>query len=407
MRSDLDSLMRSQGLAGLVVLAHDRYSPAFYYATGQKIHHGVYLRAADGTAHLVHDPMERDQAALVGCETSSYAQHGFLQMVKTADSAARGYGMLLGKLLEQMGVKGRVAFVGDASIGWAFDMLTHLRAQYPAVEIDATQPDVLGAAAMTKDEAELEKIRHCSRGAVAAMHAARAYLGTLKPKGGALTDGTHDVVTLGHVRALIHRTFAEHGLAEDGESIVAQGRDAGVPHNRGNDGDAVRTGTPILIDIFPSEAGGGYHTDMTRTYCIGPAPDAMRRLYADCRAAFDASMAKARAGVPCRDLQELTCDLFVKQGHPTIRENQGLEEGYVHSLGHGVGLAVHEGPRLGGPPENQTLLQPGHVVSIEPGLYYPSREMGVRIEDLVAVRADGSIENLTPATYDFEIGSPA
>ncbi len=404
MRSDLDSLMRSQGLAGLVVLAHDRYSPAFYYATGQKIHHGVYLRAADGTAHLVHDPMERDQAALVGCETSSYAQHGFLQMVKTADSAARGYGMLLGKMLEQMGVKGRVAFVGDASIGWAFDMLTHLRAQYPAVEIDATQPDVLGAAAMTKDEAELEKIRHCSRGAVAAMHAARAYLGTLKPKGATLTDGVHDVVTLGHVRALIHRTFAEHGLAEDGESIVAQGRDAGVPHNRGNDSEPVRTGTPILIDIFPSEAGGGYHTDMTRTYCLGPAPEALRQLYTDCRAAFDASMAKARAGVPCRDLQELTCDLFVKQGHPTIRENQGLEEGYVHSLGHGVGLAVHEGPRLGGPPENQTLLQPGHVVSIEPGLYYPSREMGVRIEDLVAVRADGSIENLTPATYDFEIG---
>ena len=407
MRSDLDSLMRSQGLAALVVLAHDRYSPAFYYATGQKIHHGVYLRAADGAAHLVHDPMERDQAALVGCETSSYAQHGFLQMVKTADSAARGYGQLLGKMLEQMGVKGRVAFVGDASIGWAFDMLTHVRAQYPAIEIDTTQPDVLGTAAMTKDEAELEKIRHCSRGAVAAMHAARAYLGSLRRKGGALSDGVRDVVTLGAVRALIHRTFAEHGLAEDGESIVAQGRDAGVPHNRGNDGEAVRPGTPILIDIFPSEAGGGYHTDMTRTYCLGPAPDALRQLYADCREAFDAGMGKARAGVPCRDLQELTCDLFVKQGHPTIRENQALEEGYVHSLGHGVGLAVHEGPRLGGPPENQTVLQPGHVVSIEPGLYYPSREMGIRIEDLVTVRADGSIENLTPATYDFEIGFSA
>jgi len=283
-------------------------------------------------------------------------------------------------------------------------MLSHLRSQYPAIEIDSKQPDVLAQASMTKEEAELEKIRHCSRGAVAAMHAARAYLGSLKRKGEHLTDGAHDVVTLGHVRALIHRTFAEHGLAEDGESIVAQGRDAGVPHNRGNDAEPVRTGAAILIDIFPSEAGGGYHTDMTRTYCLGPAPEALRRLYDDCREAFDAGMARARGGVPCRDLQELTCDIFVKQGHATIRENQGLEEGYVHSLGHGVGLAVHEGPRLGGPPENRTLLQPGHVVSIEPGLYYPSRDMGVRIEDLVAVRADGSLENMTPATYDFEIG---
>src|SRR5262249_38413039 len=71
-RSDLDRLMQQRGLAGLVVLALDRYSPAFYYCTGQKIHHGFYVRTADGRAHLVHDPMERDQAALVGCETSSY-----------------------------------------------------------------------------------------------------------------------------------------------------------------------------------------------------------------------------------------------------------------------------------------------------------------------------------------------
>ncbi|MEO5988265.1 MAG: Xaa-Pro peptidase family protein [Candidatus Eisenbacteria bacterium] len=395
--------MRSQDLAGLVVLAHDRYSPAFYYATGQKIHHGVYLRGTDGSAHLVHDPMERDQAALVGCEASSYAQHGFLQLVKTADSAAKGYGQLIGQLLEQMGIRGRVAFVGDTGAGWAFAMLSHLRAMHPAIEIDATQPDVLALASMTKEESELEKIRHCSRGAVAAMHAARTYLGSLRRRGDHLTDGVHEVVTLGIVRALIHRTFAEHGLAEDGESIVAQGRDAGVPHNRGNDAEPVRTGAAILIDIFPGEAGGGYHTDMTRTYCLGPAPAGLHQLYSDCREVFEAAMAKARAGVLCRDLQEFTCDLFVKQGHATIRENQGLEEGYVHSLGHGVGLAVHEGPRLGGPPENGTLLQPGHVVSIEPGLYYPSRGMGVRIEDLVAVRADGSLENLTPATYDFEI----
>ena len=63
MRQDLDRLMRERGLAGMVVFAHDRYSPAIYYATGQKIHYGIYFRAADGRAHLIHDPMERDQAA--------------------------------------------------------------------------------------------------------------------------------------------------------------------------------------------------------------------------------------------------------------------------------------------------------------------------------------------------------
>jgi Xaa-Pro aminopeptidase len=214
---------------------------------------------------------------------------------------------------------------------------------------------------------------------------------------------TGDVATLGHLRKLLHRTFAEFGLAEDGESIVAQGRDAGVPHNRGNDPDPIRAGQPILIDIFPGEAGGGYHTDMTRTFCLGPAPEPLKRVYADCREAFDAAMRDMKGGTSCRGYQELVCDVFEKQGHPTVRTNQGTEEGYVHSLGHGVGLAVHEGPRLGGPPTNTTLLEPGHVVSVEPGLYYPARGLGVRIEDLVAVRADGSIENLTPAPYELEI----
>ena len=79
----------------------------------------------------------------------------------------------------------------------------------------------------------------------------------------------------------------------------------------------------------------------------------------------------------------------------------------MHSLGHGVGLAVHEGPGLRSGEQNKAVLLPGHVVSVEPGLYYPSRGMGMRIEDLVAVRADGSIENLTPCSYELEVGVTA
>jgi Xaa-Pro aminopeptidase len=165
----------------------------------------------------------------------------------------------------------------------------------------------------------------------------------------------------------------------------------------------VRAGTPILVDIFPGEAGGGYHTDMTRTFCLGPAPEPLRAAYAQCHEAYEKAMAAVRAGVPCRDLQELVCDVFEAQGHPTIRSHEGTQEGYVHSVGHGVGLAVHEGPRLGGPPSNTARLEPGHVVSVEPGLYYPERGLGVRIEDLVAVRADGGMENLTPCTTELEV----
>ena len=404
MRSDLDQFLRQRGLAGLVVLAHDRYCPAMHWCTGQKIHHGIYFRAADGRAHLVVDPMERDQAALAGCDWSTYAQHGFLAMVKSAESQAQALAALIAKIANELGLHGAMAFAGEVPLGQGYALLSQLRQIAPAIEVDTRQPDVLKTAMATKDESELEPIRRASRGAVAAMGRVRNYLGALRPRNGSLTDGTVDVVTLGHLRTLIHRTFAEHGLAEDGESIVAQGRDAGVPHNRGNDAEAVRAGESIIVDIFPGEAGGGYHTDMTRTFCIGPAAPALLEIYANCREAFDASMGALRVGEPCRSYQDLTCDVFERQGHATQRTEPGLHEGYVHSLGHGVGLAVHESPSLGGGESNTTLLEPGHVVSVEPGLYYPSRGMGVRIEDLVAVLPDGRIENLTPFPYDLELG---
>jgi Xaa-Pro aminopeptidase len=235
------------------------------------------------------------------------------------------------------------------------------------------------------------------------MKRVRDELASLRRNGGGFTTASGERATLGHLRRLLHRTFAEFGLAEDGESIVAQGRDAGVPHNRGNDDDTIRAGAPILVDIFPGEMGGGYHTDMTRTFCLGPAPEPLKQVYRECREAFDTAMSRMHVGESCRGYQELVCDVFERQGHATVRTNQGVEEGYVHGLGHGVGLAVHEGPRLGGPPTNTALLEPGHVVSVEPGLYYPSRGLGVRIEDLVAVKRDGSIENLTPAPYELEI----
>ena len=92
MRQDLDRLMRERKLAGMVVFAYDRYSPAMHYVTGQKLGYGVYFRSADGRAHLVHDPMERDQAAASGCEHSSFTQHRVNQLQEEEGSPARAFG---------------------------------------------------------------------------------------------------------------------------------------------------------------------------------------------------------------------------------------------------------------------------------------------------------------------------
>jgi Xaa-Pro aminopeptidase len=402
LRADLDRLMKDRGLAGMVVFAHDRYSPAMYYATGEKVHYGIYFRAADGRAHLIHDPMERDQAARVGCEHSSFPQHGLIQRIERAGHPARAFGGLIAETCAQLGMRGPIAFFGDTGAGYAYEMLEQALANGSGIEVDRGFPDILTVARATKAEDELARIRQAARGAVAAIERLRGFLATLAPDGDHFRANGGGPVTLGRIRELLHHEFLAYGL-EGGESIVSQGRDAGVPHNRGDDDAPLRAGAPLLVDIFPVEAGGGYYSDLTRTFCLGAAPDPLRRLYGDVHDAFRLAMESLRVGEPCRALQERVCELFEQRGHATMRTNEGTQEGYVHGLGHGVGLAVHEAPRLGGPPSNTQRLEPGMVITIEPGLYYPSRDLGVRIEDLVLVRPDGSFENLTPVPYELEV----
>ena len=404
MRSELDRLMQERGLGGLVVFAYDRYNPAMYYCTGQKLHYGIYFRASDGRAHLVHDPMERDQAAKVGCEHASFAQHGLLARMQREGHPARAFGALMADVLATLGVRGPVSFFGDLQAGFAYELLEHLRSCAPEVEVDRTHPDVITLARTTKSEEELDLIRHAAKGAVAGMNRLRQHLASLRRDGDHFRANGGDPVTLGELRRLLHEEFLAYGL-EGGDSIVSQGRDAGVPHNHGNDAEKLRAGAPLLVDIFPGEAGGGYFSDLTRTFCLGTPPEPLRRLYGDVRDAFDLAMESVKVGEACRAPQEKVCELFEQRGHATLRTNETAQEGYVHGLGHGVGLAVHEAPRLGGPPSNTQTFEPGMVVTVEPGLYYPSRDMGVRIEDLVIVGADGRIENLTPLPYELEIGA--
>lgn len=401
MRHDLDRLMQERGLAGMVVFAHDRYSPAFYYATGQKIHVGMYFRTPDGRAHLIHDPMERDQAALAGCDLSTFPQQGLNARIEREGSPARAYGALIADTCAALGMRGTVAMFGDTTAGFAFEMLRRALEVNPALTVDTSFPDIMAVARMTKSPDEITLIRRSARGAVAAIEKLRGHLATLKRQGDGFVNGKGPV-TIGSLRRLLHEAFLEHGL-EGGETIVSQGRDAGVPHNRGDDAQPLRAGTPLLVDIFPGEAGGGYHSDLTRTFCLGAAPDPLKRLYGDVHDAFRLAMDGLKLGEPCRSYQERVCDLFERRGHATLRTNETTQEGYVHGLGHGVGLSVHEAPRLGGPPSNTQVLVPGMVITVEPGLYYPSRDVGVRIEDLVLVGEDGRFENLTPAPYELEI----
>jgi len=126
-------------------------------------------------------------------------------------------------------------------------------------------------------------------------------------------------------------------------------------------------------------------------------------LYEDVRQVHQTIISELTIGIPFKHFQERTCQLFSAQGHPTIQSDSKLEEGYVHSIGHGVGLAVHERPFSGLDASEQDTLQPGVVITVEPGLYYPSRNAGVRLEDTLYATPEGEFKVMADFSDDLVI----
>ena len=176
------------------------------------------------------------------------------------------------------------------------------------------------------------------------------------------------------------------GLAAN--TIVAGGKQACDPHERGH--GRLRANEPIIIDIFPRSQKTGYFGDITRTVVRGRASEAMRRLYDTVWSGQKIAMEKIRAKTPTTDVHKAVQKFFVQQGYKTGRHN-GRMEGFFHGTGHGLGLEVHEAPRMGA--SSTEILRPGHVVTVEPGLYYPAIG-GVRLEDVALVTGNGA-RNLT------------
>ncbi|MFM9030120.1 MAG: M24 family metallopeptidase, partial [Opitutaceae bacterium] len=167
------------------------------------------------------------------------------------------------------------------------------------------------------------------------------------------------------------------------------------PHDRGS--GPLRAHELIIVDIFPRVTATGYHGDMTRTFLRGRASDAQRALYEAVRAAQRAALGGIRAGANGRDVHRRCVEVFESRGFRTEHRPHG-SVGFFHGTGHGLGLAVHEAPRMSG--SIDYTLRGGSVVTVEPGLYYPGLG-GCRVEDVVQVTS-GAPRLLSRYHYEWE-----
>ena len=203
-----------------------------------------------------------------------------------------------------------------------------------------------------------------------------------------------NALTSERLRNIIDQACLKKGATAN-HTIVAGGRQACDPHEAGR--GLLRPNELIIVDVFPRIQKTGYHGDMTRTFLKGRATPDQRALVKAVQASQRAAMEMIRAGVKGGAVHAAAESVFENYGYVSERRNKDFV-GFVHSTGHGLGLDVHEAPRVS---KGAPKLKAGHVITIEPGLYYP--EIGAcRIEDVVRVTNDG-YEKLSNLHYRWEI----
>jgi Xaa-Pro aminopeptidase len=247
-----------------------------------------------------------------------------------------------------------------------------------------------------KQEYEIRHLARAERLTKQAMQQAERFLAAcaVDAKGFLTHPDARGRVKSAHVRQAIETWVVSHG-AMPAHTIVACGREGADPHNVGH--GPIRAGQPIIIDIFPRVMASGYWGDMTRTYVKGKAPTEVKQLYRAVRDGQRLGLDLVMAGANGSDIHRRITSLFEQRGYVTGLR-RGRQVGFFHGTGHGVGLEIHEAPRIS--PRGDTLVA-GQVVTVEPGLYYPGLG-GVRLEDMVVVKDDGC-RNLTRHPCRLEI----
>jgi Xaa-Pro aminopeptidase len=331
---------------------------------------------------------ERAAALRPEAEIIEWADVGFYELLESGIPRDQMMLEMISRAMARVGLK-------DAVVDPDFPLAVADRLRADGVTLTPDH-DTFALRRRAKSDTELAGIRRAQRAAEAGMAAAAAVLRAAVPEGDKIViDG--EPVTAERVRDALRAACAEHGAPAPADVIVASVWQ-GFGHESGS--GPLPANLPIHIDLWPRDEATGCWADMARTFVVGEPDAKTQELATLVHQAHVTARDAVRPGITGRELHALACDIFEAAGHRTQRTGPGEDpnEGFQFSLGHGVGLEVHEDPGMG--QTGRSPLVPGDVIAIEPGLW--DRHVGaLGSEDLVLVTEDGH-EVLTEYPYDLK-----
>ena len=369
----------------LLMIAASETDSNLYYATRFIAPDPFVYLELNGERLMVMSDLEMDRAR-------SQAAVDRVVSYSDIERAARAQGVsdpgtidIVHGILQPAGIK---KLVVPANFSYAYA----LRLQQLGYQLELkTGPLFPSRAVKTAEEVHcVEAAQRATERAVAAAHGA---LRAAEIRNGCIwLNG--EPVTSEWIKKLINVQLMESECVAQ-HTIVAGGDQACDPHNEGS--GPLPADRSIIFDVFPRSAQTRYFADMSRTVVKGRPSAELKKLYQIVKDAQEEAIAKVRDGADGAKIHQGICDRFEAAGYHTGVVN-GRMQGYFHGTGHGVGLDIHEAPRIS---KTGSLLQEGHIVTVEPGLYYPGLG-AIRIEDMVLVTKDGC-RNLTNFPKEFEL----
>jgi Xaa-Pro aminopeptidase len=400
---NFDNEMRRRGLDTVLVIGESTLgNPELAYVTGTTIPRGgIFLKRIGHRPLLIVSNIDVGGAKRGRVkDIKTYTDYGYEKLVKQ-HGRERGYIRFLDLILRSVGARGDIGIYSRNEFSHLLSVTDSIRGlgYKVAGETDASLIDSLRE---TKDHAEIDKIRDVGVKAARVVESILEMLRACTVTSGKLKL-ERKVLTVGMVKSRINVLLAEQDLMAPEGTIFAVGPSSADPHEMGIAGEPIRAGVPIVFDLFPLGVDG-YWFDLTRTYVVGKPSRKVEGMFDTVREVQIRTLDSMKDGTRASKMMNLACDLFKRRGFKTIRavlrgDRNATRVGFIHSLGHGVGLTIGERPYMS--LFSDETLRRSHVVTVEPGLYEPGVG-GVRIEDTVVITKRG-IDDLTPVEKELRI----